>query len=95
MHQIHSAFSRRCTPGPAAAAAAAVEGALNELLEGFAGQKFCDEVTRLPDGVEDAHSGRDDQDDEGEHHIEAEVAQTACQDQVSVAAKGIPLEWRA
>lgn len=79
--------SRRCTPGPAAAAAAAVEGALNELLEGLAGQELRDEVARLPDGVEDAHGGRNDQDDECEHHIEPEVAQTACQDRVSVAVK--------
>lgn len=73
-------LSRRCAPGPAAAAAAAVEGALDELLEGLAGEELGNEVARLPDGVENAHGGRDDQDDEGEHHVEAEVAQAACQD---------------
>ena len=62
---------------PAAASAAAVEAPFDELLERVSREELGDEVPRLPDGVEDADRRRDEQEDEGQHNVEAEVAQTA------------------
>ena len=54
-----------------------MEALLDELLEGVPGQELGDEVPGFPDGVDDPDSGSNEQDDEGQHHIEAEVAKAA------------------
>ena len=61
-----------CAP---AARAAAVEAALDEFLEGIAGQDLGEQVACLPDGPESAQDRRHDEEDEGHDDVEAEVAQ--------------------
>lgn len=60
-----------------AAMAASMEALLDELLEGVTREDLCKQITRFPDWQENTNGRSQDEEDERQDHIEAEVAQAA------------------